>query len=51
MSFGKYSKFIVALIGALVVFVQQMGYDNDIITTLITLATAVGVYSTPNKEM
>lgn len=47
---SKYRKFIVALVGAGVLFLQLMGQDNDLISTVIAVATALGVYQVPNDK-
>jgi hypothetical protein len=51
MSFGKYRKFVVALVGAAVLFLQLMGQDNDLISVIIAIATALGVYQVPNDPV
>lgn len=50
MNLGKYRKFVVALLGAGVLFLQLIGADNDLVSMIIALGTALGVYSTPNKQ-
>lgn len=46
----KYSKFLIALLGAfLTVLAQQYG-NNEWVQTILPLAAAVGVYSVPNKK-
>lgn len=46
---AKYRKFIVAAIGAAVVIADHFaGPGNDISFIVITLATAAGVWATPN---
>ena len=47
---APYRKLVVALIGTLVVFLQQYyGVNSEIVVVLISLATALGVYSVPNE--
>jgi len=49
-NWAKYRKFVVALIGAGVLFLQLIGSDSDLISMIIALATALGVYQTPNER-
>lgn len=45
----KYRKTIVAVVGAVVLVLSlQYGPDNAITQAVIALATALGVYATPN---
>lgn len=47
---GKYRKTIVALVGAGVVIAGRLlGAESDAYFIIVTLATAFGVYATPNK--
>lgn len=49
MQFGRYRKFVVAIAGAAVVgFNSYYGPGTPIVTTFIAVATALGVYATPN---
>lgn len=48
---APYRKTLVALVGAAVLFLQLQGYDSDSISMVIALATALGVYQVPNKEV
>ena len=51
MNLSRYNKFIVALLGAAVLFAQQyFGSDTDWVATVISVLTALGVYQVPNKE-
>jgi hypothetical protein len=46
----RYRKLIVAAVGAGVVVVGQLvGVDSDIYTSVVALATALGVYAVPNR--
>jgi len=46
---GKYSKFIVALVGVAVMgFTFALGADNPWVQVGVSLATALGVYQVPN---
>ncbi len=51
MSFGKYSKFIVALVGFVVVLLTQYFGDANWLPPLVSLLTALGVYQVPNREV
>lgn len=52
MNLGKYNKLWLALIGALVAFlIQFYGADNSIVTLVVGLLTALGVYAAPNTEV
>lgn len=44
-----YNKFIVALLGAILTTVTQFYGNNTYVVMVVTLATALGVYSVPNK--
>lgn len=47
---GKYRKTIVAVVGAGVVIAGRLlGADSDAYFIIVTLATALGVYATPNS--
>ncbi len=50
MSFlAKYRKTVVAVAGAAVIIVGRLaGVDSDAYFVVVTLATALGVYVTPN---
>lgn len=46
-----YAKLVVALVGAAVAIVgRHFGVDADIYFDLVALATAAGVYVTPNTQ-
>ena len=48
---GKYRKTVVALVGAGVVIAGRLlGADSDAYFIIVTLATALGVYATPNAS-
>jgi hypothetical protein len=44
-----YNKFFVALLGAALTTVSQFYGNNPYVAMVLTLLTALGVYSTPNK--
>lgn len=44
-----YSKFIIALVGAIVSVVVQFYGDNAALQALMPVLTALGVYQVPNK--
>jgi hypothetical protein len=47
----KYNKFIVAgTLGLVAVLTSLYGADNTIVTTVIAIATALGVYAVPNRS-
>lgn len=49
MNLARYRKTIVALIGAAVVILtRQLGADSALVADIVTVATALGVYATPN---
>jgi len=45
----KYSKFLVALAGAVVTVLVQFYADNTVLQALLPVLTALGVYQVPNK--
>ncbi len=46
---GKYSKFIVAFLGAIVSFLTQVGWDHtQVAQFIIAFVTAIGVYAVRN---
>lgn len=46
----KYNKAIVAVVGAIIAGLQlYYGNGNEVIQIAIALATALGVYATPNR--
>lgn len=48
--FGKYTKFIVAIVGAVVAGLYSFyGAGNELVQTIIAVATALGVYQLPNE--
>lgn len=50
MKFGKYTKFIVALVGAAVAgLYSYYGADSEVVQTVIAIVTALGVYRLPNE--
>lgn len=44
-----YSKFIIALLGAVLTTVSQFYGDNPYVALVLTVLTALGVYQVPNK--
>lgn len=45
ISFGKYTKFIVAAVGALVIILTAaLGANSPVLRDVIAVATALGVY-------
>lgn len=51
MNVAKYSKFIVAVCGAVAVAVTDGVFDvNDTITVALAALAAIGVYAVPNKD-
>lgn len=46
---GKYSKAIIAVIGAVVTVLVQQYSSNEVVASLIPFLTAIGVYSKANK--
>lgn len=44
-----YNKLLVALLGAVVTVVVQFYGTNELVQVAVSLLTAVGVYSAPNK--
>lgn len=46
---SKYNKFIVALLGAILSVLSQQYGDNQLLQAILPLATALGVFQTPNK--
>jgi hypothetical protein len=52
VNLGRYSKFIVASVGALVlILTRHFGVESDIVFDVVAVATALGVYQVPNKPM
>jgi len=52
MTFGTYSKAIVAAAGAIAVALGDAVFDvNDGITVVLAVLTALGVYSVSNEEV
>lgn len=47
----KYNKFIVALVGAVLTIVAQQYGDNEWVTAILPLFTALGVYQAKNAPM
>lgn len=46
----KYNKFIVAIVGAVVAgLYSYYGAGNELVQTLVAVATALGVYGVANK--
>lgn len=46
----KYNKFIVAAVaGVVAVLTSLYGVDSELVTTIIAIATALGVYAVPNR--
>ena len=51
MNLGKYAKFIVAILGALVVALEDNILDlHDVAPFIIAAVTAAGVYLVPNQD-
>ena len=50
MSFGKYSKFIVAVVAAVVAgLTQYYGVDSTVVSTVVGVLGALGVYGVTNE--
>lgn len=47
---APYSKFIVAIVGAIATVVAQFYGDNSVVQVVIAVLTALGVFQVPNKE-
>jgi len=45
-----YRKFIAALVGALVILVEQLVTDTQAAALIVSLVTAVSVYLVPNDD-
>ena len=45
----KYSKFIIALAGAVLTVLVQFYADNSVLQAVLPVLTALGVYQVPNK--
>jgi type IV secretory pathway VirB2 component (pilin) len=50
-SLGKYSKFWIALIGAIVSGLTLYFGSNEWITILVTFLSAIGVFASPNTPV
>lgn len=48
--YRPYAKFIIGLIGVVLTVLAVVAADNQIVTVLISIATALGVYGVPNKD-
>lgn len=48
MNLGQYSKFIVAIVGAVVSYLVAHYGSQDWVNAVVLAATAIGVYSVPN---
>lgn len=47
---GQYSKFIVAIAGAIIAgLYSYYGAGNELVQTVVAIATALGVYTIPNN--
>ena len=47
----KYNKFIVAAVAALIAALNSLyGSGSEVVTLVIAIATALGVYAVPNKK-
>ena len=46
-----YSKFIIALLGAVITTVLQFYGDNNYVQIAVALLTALGVYRVPNTKV
>lgn len=44
-----YTKFIVAIVGAVLTVVAQYYGNNSVVQTVLPILTALGVYQLPNK--
>ena len=47
---AQYSKFWIALLGAVLTTLTVYFPTNEYVTLIVTLLTALGVYVTPNKK-
>lgn len=45
---GKYNKFIVAIVGLVITYLMQRYGADHIVKDVVLVATALGVYQTPN---
>lgn len=49
MKLSRYSKFIMALVGAVLTVLAQQYSDNQVLQAVLPLATALGVYQVKNN--
>lgn len=45
-----YAKLVVGLIGVAVTILAVVAADNEVVTVLVSVATALGIYGVPNKD-
>lgn len=48
-SLGRYNKFIVSVLGALVTVGATQFPNSKVVSSVVAVLTAVGVFGTPNK--
>lgn len=47
---AKYRKFITAVVGVVIaLLLQRYGHSDQVVNTVVLLATALGVYIAPNE--
>lgn len=50
VKFRPYAKAIVGLLGVALTILAVVAADNEIVTVIVSIATALGVYGVPNED-